>query len=164
MQDSDKIPPSGAETGQKEFGEGIRGRRLAGRPFSPEDAAARFAQIRAEGADFIRYALPWKALEGAEPGLYHEEYLAYLRKIFLAADAGGLPVLVDSAGEDPPDIPRTPEEEGRFLDTLRHAYRRLKNCRAITGWIIPAKPGPDFIGRFTGRMREVNPLLRVYTE
>jgi hypothetical protein len=159
MQDSDKNPLSGAETGQKNFDEGIRSRHLAGRPIPPEEAAACFAQIKAEGADFIRYALPRAALEGAEPGVYHEEYLAYLRKIFLAADAGGLSVLVDSAGEDP----GTPEEEDRFLDTLRHAYRRLKNCGAITGWIIPAKPGPDFCRRFTERMREVNPLLRVYT-
>jgi hypothetical protein len=163
MQDSDKDPSSGAKPGQKKFDEGIRGRYLTGRPFPPENAAVCFAQIKAEGADFIRYALPRTALEGAEPGVYHEEYLAYLRKIFLAADAGGLSVLVDSAGEDPGNVPETPEEEDRFLDTLRHAYRRLKNCGAVTGWIIPAKPGPDFCRRFTERMREVNPLLRVYT-
>jgi hypothetical protein len=163
MQNSDKDPRSGTETGRGNFGEGLRGRDLAGRPFPPEDAPACFAQIKGEGVDFIRYVLPWTALEGAEPGVYHEEYLAYLRKIFLAADAGGLSVLIDSAGENPADIPQNPEEEDRFLETLRHAYRRLKNCKAVTGWTIPAKPGPDFSGRFTETMREVNPRLKVYT-
>ncbi|MDR2784487.1 MAG: hypothetical protein LBB83_01080 [Treponema sp.] len=163
MQNFEEALDPGTETGHKNFGDYLRGRNLAGRPFPPEDAQARFAQIKAEGVDFIRYALPWKALEGAEPGLYHEEYLAYLRKLFLAADAGGLSVLIDSAGEGSADIPQTPEEETRFLDTLRHAFRRLKNCKAITGWIVPAKPGPDFRGRFAEKMREVNPRLGVYT-
>jgi hypothetical protein len=163
MQDFDKNPDSGPEAGRKIFDGGLRGRDLSGRPFSPENARACFARIKAEGVDFIRYILPWTALAGAEPGAYHEEYLAYLRKIFLAADTGGLPVLIDSAGEAPGDIPQTPEDEDRFLDTLRHAYRRLKNCKAVAGWIIPAKPGPDCCGRFAEKMREVNPLLEVYT-
>lgn len=163
MQYFDKNPGTGAETGRKIFGEGPCGRNLAGRPFPPEDAQACFAQIKAEGADFIRYIIPWTTLAGAEPGSYHEEYLAYLRKIFLAAAAGGLSVFIDSAGEASGDIPQTPEDEDRFLDTLRHAYRRLKNCKAIAGWIIPAKPGPDFCGRFAEKMREVNPVLAVYT-
>jgi hypothetical protein len=163
MRNSDKDPRSGTETGRENFGEGLRGRDLTGRPFSPEDAPACFAQIKGDGADFIRFVLPWTALEGAEPGVYHEEYLAYLRKIFLAADAGGLFVLIDSAGESPADIPQNPEEENRFLEALRHAYRRLKNCKAVTGWTIPAKPGPGFSDRFAEKMREVNPRLKVYT-
>jgi hypothetical protein len=164
VQSFDKDTDRGAKTGRNNFGGDLRGRDLADRPFPPEDAQAFFAQIKAEGADFIRYILPWKALEGVEPGIYHEEYLAYLRKIFLAAEAGGLSVLIDSAGEGSAGIPQTPEEEARFLDTLRHAYRRLKNCKAIAGWIIPAEPGPDFCARFAGKMREVNPRLEVYTE
>jgi hypothetical protein len=164
MQDYNKTSETGAETRQKKFSEAFRGQRLEGKPFPPEDAEAYFAQIKAEGADFIRYSLPWTTLTGPEPGAYHEEYLAYLRKIFLAADTSGVSVLVDSAGETPGDIPQTPEDEDRFLDTLRHAYRRLKKCKAVTGWIIPAEPGPDFHSRFTEKMREVNPLLEVYTE
>lgn len=163
MQDSNKDPCPEIAIEAKNFGEGLRGRDLTGRPFPPEDAPACFARIKGEGADFIRYILPWTALEDAEPGVYHEEYLAYLRKIFLAADAGGLSVLIDSAGENPADIPQSPEEEGRFLEALRHAYRRLKNCKAIAGWTIPAKPGSGFSGRFAEKMREVNPRLRVYT-
>ncbi|MDR0451613.1 MAG: hypothetical protein LBH15_01060, partial [Treponema sp.] len=101
---------------------------------------------------------------GPEPGARNEEYLAYLRKFFLAAGTAGLSVLVDSGGKSPADIPLTPEDEGRFLEDLRHAYRRLKNCKAVAGWIIPARPGPVFGSRFSEKMREVNPQLRVYRE
>ncbi|MDR1352454.1 MAG: hypothetical protein LBK05_04135 [Treponema sp.] len=160
---SDNFNPR-PEGGQGVFGGGLRGVELEGRPFPPEGAESCLKQISAGGAGFIRFMLPWTALAGGEPGVYNEEYLAYLRKIFLAASAARLSVLVDSRGKAPDGIPRTPEEEDRFLDALRHAYRRLKNCRAVAGWVIPAQPGPDFARRFSEKMREVNPLLMVYAE
>jgi hypothetical protein len=156
----DNLKP-GPAGGQGNFNGGID---LEGRPFPPECVETGLGEIRAGGADFIRYILPWTALAGEEAGGHNEEYLAYLRKFFLAAGTAGLSVLVDSAGKAPADIPRTPEEENRFLDALRHAYRRLKNCKAVAGWIIPARPGPDFRERFSEKMREVNPLLEVYAE
>jgi hypothetical protein len=147
------------KTTEGRYGGGI-GLYLEGRPFPPEEAADRLGRWKADGVDFIRYRLPVAAMETSAPGVYNEEYLAYLRKIFLAADATGLSVVIDSGGEGPP---QTPDEEERFLDALRHAYRRLKKCKAVAGWVIPAKPGPCFSRRFTERMREVNPALEVYT-
>jgi hypothetical protein len=163
MRNADDNLNPGQEAGERKSGGGI-GLNLDGRPFPPEEAADRLDRIKAGGVDFIRYRLPVTALETTAPDVYNEEYLAYLRKIFLAADAAELSITVDSRGEGPGDIPQTPDEEERFLDTLRHAYRRLKNCKAVTGWTIPAGPGPCFSRRFTERMREVNLALKVYTE
>ncbi|MDR1129165.1 MAG: hypothetical protein LBL20_07625, partial [Treponema sp.] len=101
-------PPEGvSEGGQGIFDGGLRGIELEGRPFPPESAESCLERIRAGGAGFIRFILPWTALDGGEPGGHNEEYLAYLRKIFLAAGAAGLSVLVDSRGKAPADIPRT---------------------------------------------------------
>jgi hypothetical protein len=149
-------------SGQESFGEGPSVRDLEGKPFLPEEAAACFGRIKAEGVNFIRYKLPLAALDPGELQGYDEEYLAYLRKIFLAADAAGLAVIVDSGGAGSANIP-TQEEQDRFLDALRHAYRRLKNCKAITGWAIPKDAGPEFQARFAEKMREVNPQLQVFT-
>jgi hypothetical protein len=152
-----------ANSGLNFFCEGISVRDIEGRPFPPEEAAACFGRIKAGGVNFIRYRLPLTALEPGGVQGYDEEHLAYLRKIFLGADAAGLSVIVDSGGAGPADIPRTQEDQDRFLNALRHAYRRLKNCKAITGWAIPKDAGTDFPARFAERMREVNPQLRVFT-
>jgi hypothetical protein len=66
-----------------------------GRPFPLEDAEAHFARLRSWGFTFIRFFITWEAIEHAGPGVYDEEYLAYLRKILLIAEKNGISVYMD---------------------------------------------------------------------
>ncbi len=36
--------------------------------------------------------------------------------------------------------------QDRYLDAMRHCYRRLKNCKAIAGWGTMNEPQPGYIG------------------
>jgi hypothetical protein len=141
------------------------GRELGGRPFTQEEAEGYFRKLKNSGCNFIRFVLPWKAVE-REEGAYDEDYLAYLRKILIAADGQELPVFIDSRGEGAGEELRGGEGaekiRERYLEALRHAYRRLKNCKAIEGWAIPNGLDNEFVQRFTRRMREVNPKLRIF--
>jgi hypothetical protein len=66
-----------------------------GRPFPLEEAEAHFARLRSWGFTFVRFFITWEAIEHAGPGVYDEEYLAYLRKVFLIAEKSGVSVYVD---------------------------------------------------------------------
>jgi hypothetical protein len=66
-----------------------------GRPFPLEEAEGRFEQLVRWGFTFIRLIITWEALEHQGPGQYDEAYLAYLRKLLLAAEKWGISVFVD---------------------------------------------------------------------
>jgi hypothetical protein len=66
-----------------------------GRPFPEEAAEAHFDRLRRWGFTFIRFIITWEALEHEGPGIYDEAYLAYLRKILLAAEKRGISVFID---------------------------------------------------------------------
>ncbi|MDR0584078.1 MAG: cellulase family glycosylhydrolase [Treponema sp.] len=68
---------------------------FVGRPFPLEDAAAHFERLSRAGLIFLRLVITWEALEHAGPGLYDEAYLAYLRKILLAAEQKNISVFID---------------------------------------------------------------------
>jgi hypothetical protein len=66
-----------------------------GRPFPLEEAEGRFEQLARWGFTFIRLLITWEALEHQGPGQYDEAYLAYLRKLLLAAEKWGISVFID---------------------------------------------------------------------
>jgi hypothetical protein len=68
---------------------------FAGRPFPLEEGEAHFDLLARRGFTFIRFIITWEALEHAGPGIYDEEYLAYLRKILLMAEKKGISVFID---------------------------------------------------------------------
>jgi hypothetical protein len=68
---------------------------FVGRPFPEEEAEAHFARLRRWGLSFVRFVITWEALEHQGPGLYDEAYLAYLRKVLLAAEKQGVSVFMD---------------------------------------------------------------------
>jgi hypothetical protein len=68
---------------------------FTGRPFPLEEAEAHFDRLRRWGFTLIRLIVTWEALEHAGPGIYDEEYLAYLRKICLAAEEKGISLFID---------------------------------------------------------------------
>jgi hypothetical protein len=68
---------------------------FSGRPFPLEEADERLAQLARWGFTFIRFPVTWEALEHQGPGQYDEAYLAYLRKLLLAAERRGISVFID---------------------------------------------------------------------
>jgi hypothetical protein len=68
---------------------------FVGRPFPLEEADAHFGGLARAGFNFLRLVITWEALEHQGPGIYDEAYLAYLRKILLAAEKWGVSVFID---------------------------------------------------------------------
>jgi hypothetical protein len=144
-------------------------------PFPQEEAADRFQRLRREGVSCVRLVIAWDALEYAGPGVYDESYLAYLRKILVIAAQEGISVFIDpvqnrwsswTGGEgQPPWAPGQGQERllERYLDCMRHCFRRLKNCGALIGWGASAEDlSWPFMLRFAGRMREAREGTRFF--
>jgi hypothetical protein len=68
---------------------------FVGRPFPVEEAESHFRRLRKAGMTFLRFIVTWEAVEHEGPGIYDEAYLAYLRKIILAAEKEGISVFID---------------------------------------------------------------------
>jgi len=68
---------------------------FTGKPFPLEDAEERFSEMKKWGLRFNRLVIPWEALEHDGPGIYDEEYLAYLRKLLLVAEKYGVLIWID---------------------------------------------------------------------
>jgi len=68
---------------------------FVGRPFPEEEAESHFKRLKKSGMNFLRFLVTWEALEHEGPGIYDEAYLAYLRKILLAANKEGISVFID---------------------------------------------------------------------
>jgi len=66
-----------------------------GRPFPLEEAESHFKRLKKAGMTFLRFLVTWEAIEHEGPGIYDEAYLAYLRKILLAAEKEGICVFID---------------------------------------------------------------------
>jgi hypothetical protein len=151
---------------------------LPPRPFPPEEAEGRFQGLAREGVSFVRLVITWEALEYAGPGAYDESYLAYLRKILVAAAQTGLFVFIDpvqnrwsrwlDAEGFPPWAPEQRDKgrewlQERYLDCMRHCFRRLKNCAALIGWgAAAADLSVPFMLRFAARMREARAETRFF--
>jgi len=68
---------------------------FVGRPFPLEEAEIHFKRLKNAGMTFLRFLVTWEAIEHEGPGIYDEEYLAYLRKILLIAEKEGITVFID---------------------------------------------------------------------
>ncbi|MDR0444196.1 MAG: cellulase family glycosylhydrolase [Treponema sp.] len=68
---------------------------FTGRPFPLEDAESHLKRLKKAGMTFLRLVVTWEAIEHEGPGIYDEEYLAYLRKILLIAESEGISVFID---------------------------------------------------------------------
>jgi len=86
--------PAGSET-SPEFLDKRGNVSFVGRPFPAEEAESRFEQLKKAGMTFLRFIVTWEAIEHEGPGIYDEEYLAYLRKILLAAEKFDVSVFID---------------------------------------------------------------------
>jgi hypothetical protein len=93
---SSKVPyhPSGATHLREGFFD-HRNVSFVGRPFPLEEADEHFRRLRAWGLTFLRFLVTWEAIEHAGPGIYDQEYLAYLRAVIEKAAEYGITVFID---------------------------------------------------------------------
>jgi len=108
-----------------------------GNPFPLEEAEDRFRELKKEGTTSFKLTIPWAAIEHEGAGIYDEAYLAYLRKILIAADKEGISVSIEP-GKGLQSVPAwatKDESKDNYIAAFKHAQRRLKNCKAITGWV-----------------------------
>ena len=68
---------------------------FVGRPFDLRAADEHLARLRAWGFTFLRLLVTWEAIEHAGPGIYDEEFLAYLKKVVRRASDYGIGVFID---------------------------------------------------------------------
>ena len=86
--------PAGSET-RPEFLDRQNNVSFSGRPFPLEEAENHFKILKKAGMTFLRLVVTWEAIEHEGPGIYDEAYLAYLRKILLAAEKMNISVFID---------------------------------------------------------------------
>jgi len=79
---SSKIPtePPGATHLPDSLGEKSKV-SFIGRPFRLEEADEHFSRLKHWGLDFLRFLVPWEAIEHDGPGSYDDAYLDYLEAV-----------------------------------------------------------------------------------
>jgi hypothetical protein len=107
-----------------------------GNPFPLEEAQERFRELKKSGTASFKLTVSWIAIEHEGEGIYDEAYLAYLRKILIAADKEGISVFIEPSKDlqSIPDWAEKNESKDNYIAAYKHAQRRLKNCKAIAGW------------------------------
>jgi hypothetical protein len=93
---SSKVPcqPDGASHRRAGFFD-HRNVSFVGRPFPLQEADEHLGRLRAWGFTFLRFLVPWEAVEHAGPGIYDEPYLAYVYDIVRKAEAYGIQLFID---------------------------------------------------------------------
>jgi hypothetical protein len=91
----------------------------------PLEEAERLIKQQKDSNEPLRLVLKREAVEQEEPGTYNEAFLANVRKILLIAEKEGVGVFIET------------EKTGGDQGWVNHAKRRLKNCKAVTGWSEP---------------------------
>lgn len=91
-----KLPTS--PPGSSHLSEGFFDHRnvsFVGRPFPLEEADEHFSRLKLWGLTFIRWLVPWEALEHQGPGIYDEEYINFLIKLLTKAEEYGIKCFID---------------------------------------------------------------------
>eukprot|EP00756_Hemistasia_phaeocysticola_P062966 Hpha_TRINITY_DN6441_c0_g2::TRINITY_DN6441_c0_g2_i1::g.274::m.274 len=68
---------------------------FVGRPFPLEEADEHLRRLSAWGLTLLRFVITWEALEHAGPGVYDDEYIAYVVAIARKAAEHGLVMIID---------------------------------------------------------------------
>jgi beta-glucosidase/6-phospho-beta-glucosidase/beta-galactosidase len=99
-----------------------------------EKADDYFNQLKQKGTTLVNLELAWETIEYEGQGIYNEAYLAYLRKIILAAQKEGISVSINFCRNIPAWAKETDSEtmQNHFAAACQHAQRRLKNCTNLT--------------------------------
>jgi len=107
-----------------------------GKPFPLEEADDHFRELKKSGTNSYKLTIPWAAIEHDGEGIYDEAYLAYLRKILIIADKEGISVSIEPSNDlqSVPAWAENNDNKDNYIAAFKHAQRRLKNCKAISGW------------------------------
>jgi len=68
---------------------------FVGRPFPEAEADAHFSRLASIGCNLIRWCITWEAVEHEAPGVYDEDFLAFLRRLLIKAREYGMFVFLD---------------------------------------------------------------------
>jgi hypothetical protein len=68
---------------------------FVGRPFPLGEADEHFRRLRRWGLTFLRFVVPWEAIEHAGPGIYDEAYLDYVCTLVARAREYGFTLFID---------------------------------------------------------------------
>lgn len=68
---------------------------FVGRPFPLEEADDHLSRLAGWGFNAIRMIITWEAVEHEGPGIYDEDYLAYLREVLKKCEHYGFAVFID---------------------------------------------------------------------
>ncbi|MCY3916569.1 MAG: cellulase family glycosylhydrolase [Chloroflexi bacterium] len=66
-----------------------------GRPFPLDEADEHFGRLKHWGLDFLRFLVPWEAVEHEGPGIYDEAYLDYLEAVLEKALEYDIDLFID---------------------------------------------------------------------
>ena len=93
---STKVPftPNGATWNPEGFFD-HRQVSFVGRPFPLEEADEHLSRLKAWGFTFLRFLITWEAIEHEGPGIYDQDYLAYLRAVIEKTAEYGIQVFID---------------------------------------------------------------------
>lgn len=141
---SSKLPmsPNGATHLTEQFYD-HRNVSFVGRPFPLEEADEHFSRLKAWGMRFLRFLVPWEAVEHQGPDIYDEDYLDYLHAVLAKAYDYGIEVMIDphqdvwsrwTGGDGAPgwtlelvgmDITRMEETGAAITHQFSKDYRRM---------------------------------------
>jgi hypothetical protein len=115
---SSKVPfkPNGATYIREGFFD-HRNVSFVGRPFPLNEADEHFTRLREWGFTFLRFLVPWEAIEHAGPGIYDQAYLDYVRAV------------VKKAGE---------YDMHMFVDPHQDVWSRFSGGDGAPGWTLEA--------------------------
>ncbi|KAF0692666.1 hypothetical protein As57867_016208, partial [Aphanomyces stellatus] len=65
------------------------------RPFPLDQADEHFSRLQRWGFNCLRFLITWEAIEHAGPGVYDQDYLAYLRQVLLIARKYNMYIYID---------------------------------------------------------------------
>ncbi len=93
---SSKLPmtPDGA-TWRKDGFYDHRQVSFVGRPFPLAEADEHLRRLASWGMTFLRFIVPWEAVEHDGPGIYDGAYLDYVRTVIIKAGEHGISVFID---------------------------------------------------------------------
>ena len=73
---------------------------LSSRAVALEDVGGLCERLVSKGMSFLRVTVAWQDIEGADAGLYDEEYLSYLRDVLKKIEPFGITAFIDPARVD----------------------------------------------------------------
>lgn len=123
--------------------------------FSPGNAERVLEEKAAQGVNFLLLVLGQTAVAEA-PEVYDEALLARLREILKFAEGKQIAVVLYLK----PDA--SAESRAAYTETAAHTARRVKDCAALCGFVLPSGSSAEFSAAFAARFAAKHPFLQFF--